>query len=342
MLAALTIFASGRGWAQQYEFDRFRNTLIDYFKQQNYFPVLVNRGYAVGDVVNVDGVNFYARAARCFPKLKLPDPVSAALSDVVETDAAGMNFGLRLRSLFGSSAGADLVRRIQLKFTDVTTVSAALLDLREALDRRVCSEIAPLIDGTITPVDKNQEPFFVVSEVVYGKREAKLQLNAGGDLQAKAERLGSQIGDANLKMTASTDGLVTLTSDVVVPIAVRRMIDFGFSDSNASLIRAYFLAMIGVVAVHDRYDREHCLRAGRIWQRAHLLATARNLAGRPCNESVEMIDHEKALGKPALRAGLLAEVLGDATWQPTFVFYMGYPKTTARASPRRSLESVVL
>src|SRR5271163_3033653 len=221
MLAALTIFASGRGWAQQYEFDRFRNTLIDYFKQQNYFPVLVNRGYAVGDVVNVDGVNFYARAARCFPKLKLPDPVSAALSDVVETDAAGMNFGLRLRSLFGSSAGADLVRRIQLKFTDVTTVSAALLDLREALDRRVCSEIAPLIDGTITPVDKNQEPFFVVSEVVYGKREAKLQLNAGGDLQAKAERLGSQIGDANLKMTASTDGLVTLTSDVVVPIAVR-------------------------------------------------------------------------------------------------------------------------
>jgi ATP-binding cassette subfamily B protein len=36
---------------------------------------------------------------------------------------------------------------------------------------------------------------------------------------------------------------------LVVPIAVRRMIDFGFSDSNAGLIRAYFLAMIGVVAV---------------------------------------------------------------------------------------------
>ena len=36
---------------------------------------------------------------------------------------------------------------------------------------------------------------------------------------------------------------------LVVPIAVRRMIDYGFSDSNAGLIRAYFLAMIGVVAV---------------------------------------------------------------------------------------------
>jgi nitroreductase len=100
--------------------------------------------------------------------------------------------------------------------------------------------------------------------------------------------------------------------------------------------------LIGIIAVHDRYDREHCLRAGRIWQRAHLLATARGLAGRPCNESVEMIDHEKALGKPPLRATRLGEVLGDATWQPTFVFYMGHPKWTAHASPRRSIDSVVL
>jgi ATP-binding cassette subfamily B protein len=36
---------------------------------------------------------------------------------------------------------------------------------------------------------------------------------------------------------------------LVVPVAVRRMIDFGFSDANAGLIRAYFLAMLGVVAV---------------------------------------------------------------------------------------------
>jgi hypothetical protein len=36
-----------------------------------------------------------------------------------------------------------------------------------------------------------------------------------------------------------------------------------------------------------------------------------------------------------LRARLLGEVLGDATWQPTFVFYMGYPKWTAHTSPRR-------
>ncbi len=100
--------------------------------------------------------------------------------------------------------------------------------------------------------------------------------------------------------------------------------------------------LIGIIAVHDRYDQEHCLRAGRIWQRAHLLATARGLAGRPCNEAVELLDHDKALGKLAKRTAWLGDVIGDYMWQPTFVFYMGYPTLTARASPRRPIEKVIV
>jgi len=100
--------------------------------------------------------------------------------------------------------------------------------------------------------------------------------------------------------------------------------------------------LIGIIAVHDRYDQEHCLRAGRIWQRAHLLATARGLAGRPCNEAVELLDHDKAGGELAKRTGWLGDVMGDYTWQPTFVFYMGYPTLTARASPRRPIEKVIV
>jgi hypothetical protein len=55
-----------------------------------------------------------------------------------------------------------------------------------------------------------------------------------------------------------------------------------------------------------------------------------------------MIDHEKALGKQPLHTGLLADVMADAAWQPTFVFYMGYPTLTGRASPRRPIAEVVL
>jgi nitroreductase len=100
--------------------------------------------------------------------------------------------------------------------------------------------------------------------------------------------------------------------------------------------------LMGIITVRDRYDQENCLRAGRIWQRAHLLATARGVAGRPCNEAVEMIDYEKAHDKPAQRAQLLGVLLGDPAWQPTFVFYMGYPTLIARPSPRRPVENVVL
>jgi nitroreductase len=100
--------------------------------------------------------------------------------------------------------------------------------------------------------------------------------------------------------------------------------------------------LIGIIAVRDRYDQADCMRAGRIWQRIHLLATARGLAARPSNEAVEMVDHERLRGKEPRRAGLLAEILRGLAWQPTFVFYMGYPIRTAPASPRRSMEDVVL
>jgi nitroreductase len=100
--------------------------------------------------------------------------------------------------------------------------------------------------------------------------------------------------------------------------------------------------LIGLIAVRDRYDKADSMRAGRVWQRIHLLATARGLAARPSNEAVEMVDHERLRGGEPRRAGLLTGITGDAGWQPTFVFYMGYPIRTAALSPRRSIENVVL
>ena len=81
---------------------------------------------------------------------------------------------------------------------------------------------------------------------------------------------------------------------------------------------------------------------GPNWQRAHLFATARGLAARPCNEAVEMVDHERALDRPAFSRSLLNEITGDPMWQPTFVFYMGYPTLPAHASPRRPIQAVLV
>jgi ATP-binding cassette, subfamily B, bacterial len=43
--------------------------------------------------------------------------------------------------------------------------------------------------------------------------------------------------------------IIASAATLSVPVAARRMVDFGFSESSAAFIRVYFLGMIGVVAV---------------------------------------------------------------------------------------------
>jgi hypothetical protein len=72
------------------------------------------------------------------------------------------------------------------------------------------------------------------------------------------------------------------------------------------------------------------------------LATARGLAGRPANGAVELIDLERRLNQAPQSAVRLAAITGDSSWQPTFMFYMGYPTQSSPASARRSVEAVVI
>ena len=142
-------------------------------------------------------------------------------------------------------------------------------------------------------------------------------------------------------LTIDAAGLPPTTAAIAkfVPLSVLRWMVSEKEDPYLKLLLTP--PMFGVIAVRDRYDQEQSLRAGRIWQRAHLLATARQLAARPANEAVEMVDHERKLGREPQHAKLLAELTGDATWHPTFTFYMGYAIRQAPASPRRAVQDVV-
>jgi hypothetical protein len=99
--------------------------------------------------------------------------------------------------------------------------------------------------------------------------------------------------------------------------------------------------MFGTIAVRDRYSLNQCLQAGRLWERAHLLATSRGIAARPINEAIELVDIENAEGRPRLTEPKLAALIGDTSWQPTFMFRMGYATKIAPASPRRDLAQVL-
>jgi hypothetical protein len=100
--------------------------------------------------------------------------------------------------------------------------------------------------------------------------------------------------------------------------------------------------LIGLIAVKDLYDRSSALHAGRLWQRLHLQGTLMGLGMQPLNQLPECVDRDLQLGKAATHSKTLAGFCSDPGWQPTFAFRVGWPTRPAYASPRRTLQSVIM
>src|SRR5260370_41066664 len=142
-------------------------------------------------------------------------------------------------------------------------------------------------------------------------------------------------------LTVGSFGLASSQAMVakMIPASVlRRLVSSAMDTYRKLLLTA---PLFGLIAVRDRYDQEQSLRAGRIWQRAHLFATARGVAGRPASETVEMVDHERSTGQEARHAAFLAELISDTAWQPTFMFYTGDAVRSGLARPPPAVELVV-
>jgi hypothetical protein len=129
--------------------------------------------------------------------------------------------------------------------------------------------------------------------------------------------------------------LKTLPAPVLRPLVTRGQ-KTGYKE------RMLTAPLMGFIAVRDRYDVAQTLQAGRIWQRAHLLATHHGIAARPSNESVELIDYERFMGRPEHALDRLTAIIGNAAWQPTFAFLMGYPTFACTASPRRDAQQMLI
>jgi nitroreductase len=144
-------------------------------------------------------------------------------------------------------------------------------------------------------------------------------------------------------LTLDAFGLPPLAT-AIIKITPKRLLKMfaprGNGDPYAELLRA--TPIFGLIAVRDRYDQEQSLRAGRIWQRVHLFLTSRGIAGRPINEAVELVDHERLRNQEPQTSAQLAELTHDAAWQPTFMFRIGYAIRPARASPRRPAKDVMI
>lgn len=100
--------------------------------------------------------------------------------------------------------------------------------------------------------------------------------------------------------------------------------------------------LLGVIAVRDLYDMESTLAAGRLWQRLHLLLTVNGLAAQPLNQPIKLGDRDVALGRHSAVREQLSEILDADGWQATLLFRAGYAIDPSTASPRRSLDDVIM
>jgi hypothetical protein len=74
----------------------------------------------------------------------------------------------------------------------------------------------------------------------------------------------------------------------------------------------------------------------------HLWAETKGIAMQPLNQLPERADREHRLGiEPRFGNALKALAVGSG-WQVLMPFRLGYPTVTALASPRRSVEEVVV
>lgn len=204
----------------------------------------------------------------------------------------------------------------------------------------------------VPPEDPNVRLFLFTSEsdrkhIVNISAAANREIYSDPHVLASSDRWvrlqWSQVQRLRDGLTVDAFGLPPIGT-AIAKMMTQRMLQWAGSHSEKDGYSKLMLSapLIGFIAVRDRYDQQQCLLAGRTWQRLHLFATAKGIAARPCNEAVEMVDYERALSRPATRAAMLNEITGDPSWQPTFVFYMGYPTVTAHASPRRPVPWVTL
>jgi hypothetical protein len=127
----------------------------------------------------------------------------------------------------------------------------------------------------------------------------------------------------------------------LAPAPGRRRIDAGWLAATAEVHTAT-APLFGAIVVDDDRSRVQRLRAGRLWQRLHLHATAAGVAGQPLSQLVERRDRELELGLAPRSGEALARLVGSADRQAVLPFRLGRPRREALPSPRRPVPSVLV
>ncbi len=143
-------------------------------------------------------------------------------------------------------------------------------------------------------------------------------------------------------LTLDGQGLdaLTLAAAKLLPASSRATGD-QFWLTQTRTVHTATAAAYGIITVADASDVSQRLTGGRLLQRVHLAATLQDLGLQHMNQVTERIDSDQAQHRPVAFKARLDQLTGQPGRQPLAAFRVGFPRRTARRSPRRPLAAVL-
>ena len=135
-------------------------------------------------------------------------------------------------------------------------------------------------------------------------------------------------------------GWIRAAAKVLPPISQQRSEQIWLNSTRE--VQVATAPAFGILLARDAGDSSIRVQSGRLWQRMHLWAQTHGIAMQPLNQMPERADREHSLGIEPRFGNALKELAGDHGWEVLMPFRLGYPMVTALASPRRSVDEVVV
>ena len=196
---------------------------LEAFKPHGMVAVLDPMGQEPGDVIDRLGEEFVHRRGECFSNLTAQQSPSS-LPNFDLGAAAAVRLGLGLPQVGDAELRAFGDDRVILRFDHVTVRTVSQGELRQAIDRRSCPEVARLIDKDPEAL---KEGTFLLGEVFLARRIIRVNRAGGGGgtfslsgLRALAARLGLRLradGGGDLEAAQT----IELSSTEPLPVAFR-------------------------------------------------------------------------------------------------------------------------
>lgn len=144
-------------------------------------------------------------------------------------------------------------------------------------------------------------------------------------------------------ITTDAQGLSTFTrviAKILPPLSTEQDNKFWLNTMINTHVRT--AAAYGFITISNLLDYGQVVKAGQLYERLHLWATAKGLGMQVMNQLSERRDRELSLNLTPTFGDKLHEILGTSELHSIIQFRIGYPTIQALSSPRRPVKDVLV